>query len=56
MFIFLIIYLIPSFIAVMNTKCVNRVGAIIVNLLLGVTIIGWIIALVMACNTGKSTK
>ena len=51
-----VVYFLPTFIAIMNKSCVNRVGAFIVNLVFGFTIIGWVIALVMACNTGKSTN
>lgn len=52
----LALYFLPTIIAVLNKHCGNKIGIFCLNLLLGWSIIGWIIALVMACgNTNNKT-
>lgn len=48
-------YFMPSFIAKLR-KHPNFSGILIVNLLIGWTGIGWIIALVMACTNNSATN
>lgn len=50
------IYFLPTLVAFAHKKCPNKVGVLLLNLLLGWSVIGWIIALVMACSNGSSTK
>ena len=45
-------YFLPTIVAVLNSKCTNKIGIFILNLLLGWTFIAWVIALVMACGNG----
>lgn len=45
-----VIYFIPTFIA-NGRKTHNENGIAIVNVLLGWTVVGWIIALIMACGS-----
>jgi len=52
--LFFVTYFIPLFIALVRQKAEGLVGLIFVNLFLGWTAIGWIIAFVMAF-TGKTT-
>jgi hypothetical protein len=51
--IFFSIYLLPTFIVLMNSKHPNKIGIILLDVLLGWTIIGWIIALISSFNTSK---
>ncbi|NCA66663.1 MAG: superinfection immunity protein [Clostridia bacterium] len=48
----LIIYFIPSYIAVRNDHR-SKGWIILVNILLGFTVVGWIVALLWAVNTPK---
>lgn len=46
-----ILYFIPSIVALARRGEANTGGVVVLNLFAGWTIIGWIIALVMACRT-----
>jgi hypothetical protein len=48
----LIVYFIPSYIAVRNNHH-SKGWIILVNVLLGFTVVGWIVALLWAVNTPK---
>jgi hypothetical protein len=48
----LVLYVVPIIVALVRHRA-NIVQVVIVNLLLGWTVIGWIIALVMAFGTAK---
>ena len=48
-----IVYLVPTIIAVSRYKTGVHGSAIVVNILLGWTIIGWVIALAMSVKTRK---
>lgn len=48
-------YLVPWALAATRNKS-NQTGIFVVNLLLGWTVIGWIVALVMACGTEPQTN
>lgn len=47
---FVLVYLVPTIIAKIRKKS-NVGGIALVNVLLGWSFIGWIVALVMACST-----
>lgn len=49
--IFLCIYFFPWIVALLRKH--NTVGVFIINLLFGWTILGWVVALVMACGNNK---
>lgn len=51
----LIIYFIPTYIAVRNNHP-NKVWIIIINVLLGATVVGWIVALLWAVNAPRQIR
>jgi predicted membrane channel-forming protein YqfA (hemolysin III family) len=51
----LAVYLIPTFIA-LKTQSPNKKLAIIINVLLGWTVVGWVVALVFAINKKRIGK
>lgn len=50
---FLFLYFLPTLIACLRWH--NIVGVFLINLLLGWSVVGWIIALVMACTSAQRT-
>jgi len=50
-----ILYFIPTIVAI-NRNMHNKGSIIVVNVFLGSTIIGWVVALAMACGTNKSVQ
>jgi Superinfection immunity protein len=50
--IVLVLYFLPSIIAVAR-KVTHQGSVIVVNLFLGWTFIGWVVALAMACRTSR---
>lgn len=54
-FVFLYIfgYLVPTFIAVYRSMP-NKGSVVVVNVFLGWTFIGWVVALAMACGSKKA--
>ena len=54
MTVFCVAYLIPSIIAFSRAKA-NRFGILALNLFLGWTAVGWIVALVLAVKTDSVT-
>lgn len=53
--VFLVIYLLPSIIAFVR-RVPTRISAVVVNLLLGWTLIGWVIALAMASRSEPTSS
>ena len=47
-------YLVPTFVAIYRSMP-NKGSVIVVNVFLGWTFIGWVVALSMACGSKKST-
>lgn len=47
------LYILPSIIAATRSEKVNVGSIVVINLLLGWTVIGWIISLAMAVGNGK---
>jgi hypothetical protein len=50
--IVLVLYFLPSIVAV-SRKVAHQGSVVVVNLFLGWTFIGWVIALAMACRTRR---
>jgi hypothetical protein len=50
--IVLVLYFLPSIVAVAR-KVTNQGSVIVINLFLGWTFVGWVIALAMACRTSR---
>ena len=48
----LVLYFLPSIVAVAR-KVTHQGSVVVVNLLLGWTFIGWVVALAMACRTSR---
>ena len=51
----LIVYFLPTFIAMSRGKANGTGGVFIVNLLLGWCVIGWFVAFIWACSGSTST-
>ncbi len=52
-FIVLALYFLPSLVAVAR-KVTNQGSVVVINLFLGWTFVGWVIALAMACRTRRN--
>ncbi len=50
--IVLVLYFLPSVVAVVR-KVTHQGSVVVINLFLGWTFIGWVIALAMACRTSR---
>jgi hypothetical protein len=50
--IVLVLYFLPSIVAVAR-KVTNQGSVIVINLFLGWTFVGWVIALAMVCRTSR---
>jgi hypothetical protein len=50
--IVLVLYFLPSIVAVAR-KVTNQGSVVVINLFLGWTFVGWVIALAMACRTSR---
>ena len=53
-FVFIFGYFVPTFVA-MYRSMPNKGSVIVVNVFLGWTFVGWVVALAMACGSKKST-
>lgn len=53
---FALLYFIPAIVAIARRGQANTGSVIVVNFFLGWTVIGWIVALAMACRTSPRTR
>jgi len=51
--VFGLLYLLPTFIVLSNEKKNSKAPTVIVNVFLGCTFVGWVIALAMAASKDK---
>ncbi len=51
----LVLYFLPSIVAV-TRKVTHQGSVVVINLFLGWTFVGWVIALAMACRTSRALR
>ena len=51
-----VLYWIPSIVAIFRRKWVNAGSIVVINLFLGWTLIGWVVALAMAVKSKPQTE
>jgi heme/copper-type cytochrome/quinol oxidase subunit 2 len=52
----LALYMLPTFIAAVRGKAHGTGGVVVVNLLLGWTVAGWVVAFIWACSGGTKAE